>query len=76
MAEDTQPVKRGPGRPRKNPAPKVEAPVDAWKNGESPEPPPDERIGLDVDPRASCVGYDDGRVYRVENGRIVERLDG
>lgn len=69
--EDNQPTKRGPGRPRK-PAvkPQVDVP-DAWRNVDVL----DERIGEKVDDaRWASIGFDDGRVYRIENGTIVERV--
>lgn len=67
LNEDTQPTKRSPGRPRKA------ATTDV---GFTPAPafPPDERIGLEVDPTATQVGFDDGRTYRCEDGKIVERI--
>lgn len=84
MPEDaeSQPVKRGPGRPRKVAAPKVEvaSPPDEWKTNEpglEPEPvsaPTDPRIGQSCDPSWSSVGYSDGSTYRCENGAIVERV--
>lgn len=72
----TQPVKRGPGRPRKTVVQPAEASAssDAWKTSDKPVFPPDDRIGEDVDPRATQVGFDDGRTYRCENGKIVERV--
>lgn len=36
--------------------------------------PADERVGVEVDPRAEAIGFDDGRTYRCKNGKIVERL--
>ena len=36
--------------------------------------PADERIGVEVDPRAEAIGFDDGRTYRCDGGVIVERL--
>lgn len=79
MPEDaeSQPVKRGPGRPRKVAAPKVDvSPPDEWKTSD-PEPaavPVDPRIGQSCDPSWSSVGYSDGSTYRCENGVIVERV--
>lgn len=80
MPEDaeSQPVKRGPGRPRKVAAPKVEvaSPPDEWKNSES-EPaakPVDPRIGQVCDPGWSSVGYSDGSTYLCKNGKLVERV--
>lgn len=72
--EDTQPIKRGPGRPRKvAAAPKVDVPTDAWKNAE--QQPPDKRIGQPVgDERVSAVTFPDGSEYRCVDGVIVERL--
>lgn len=79
MPEDAEspPVKRGPGRPRKVVAPKVEvSPADEWKTSE-PEPvaePADPRIGQVCDPGWSSVGYSDGSTYLCKNGKIVERV--
>lgn len=71
---EPQPVKRGPGRPRKVVAPKVEpAPDDAWKTPEPVVVPVDPRIGQKCPADWSSVGYEDG-TYRCENGRIVERV--
>lgn len=68
--EDTQVVKRGPGRPRKAAVKPPSDVPDAWRNTVS-----DERVGEVVDdPRWTEIGFDDGRVYRVENGVIVERV--
>lgn len=81
MPEDaeSQPVKRGPGRPRKVAAvPPVETqpPDDAWKTPEPAKFPPDERIGTQIaDTACTSISYSDGdRQYRVENGVIVERV--
>jgi hypothetical protein len=79
MPEDaeSQPVKRGPGRPRKVAAPKVDvSPPDEWKTSE-PEPvakSADPRIGQSCPSSWSSVGYGDGSTYRCENGKIVERV--
>ena len=79
MPEETIPVKRGPGRPRKTAvAPKVEStpPADEWKTSE-PEPvavPADPRIGQECDPSWSAVGYGDGTSYLCRDGKIVERV--
>jgi hypothetical protein len=74
---ESLPVKRGPGRPRKVAAPKVDAqPDDAWKTSPpAPSIPSDERVGERVDV-PGCTGYTfpDDREYRVENGVIVERI--
>lgn len=79
--ETAQPAKRGPGRPRKSAAAKVESstnvePVeDAWKTPVPTKLPPDERVGQQVaDDRWTSIGFDDGRSYRIENGVIVERI--
>lgn len=90
MAEEAnnpseQPVKRRPGRPRKNPLPVEVTPdvvaaetvaAEAVANEKLAEKsePEDERIGIEVHPLASHIGYDDGRQYRCEGGLIVERL--
>lgn len=60
----SQPVKRGPGRPRK---PGTNLATDT--SDES-----DPRIGQSCDPGWSGVGYDDGSTYRCEDGVIVERV--
>lgn len=84
---EAQPVKRRPGRPRKNPLPPaetvevtpdsvaVETVAVAETPADEPAAPADERIGTEVHPLASHIGYDDGRQYRCEGGLIVERLD-
>lgn len=61
------PVRRGPGRPRRaeSESPSVEA---------RPSDPADGRIGTDVHPDATAVGFDDGSQYRVEDGVLVERV--
>jgi len=77
MPEETIPVKRGPGRPRKTAvAPKVEStpPADEWKTSEPVAEPVDPRIGQMCDVGTSSVGYGDGSTYRCENGKIVERV--
>lgn len=65
MPDDETPARRGPGRPRKQ----VEPDAPAKRPTSS-----DERIGQSVDPAATCVGFDDGRTYLVEDGLIVELL--
>lgn len=62
------PEPRGPGRPRKFPA---ATPVKVDDKAK----PDDERIGREVHPDASGIGFDDGSQYRVENGVIVEKLN-
>jgi hypothetical protein len=45
---------------------------------EEPAAPVDEfdpRIGMDVHPDATHVGFDDGSQYRAEGGLIVEKLN-
>jgi hypothetical protein len=87
MAEETseagaeQPVKRRPGRPRKNPAPPAKSPATPDTVAAEVEPvevakaaAEDERIGAEVHPLATAVGFDDGSTYRCEDGKIVERL--
>jgi hypothetical protein len=75
---EPQPVKRGPGRPRKVVAPKIETPPDAWKTPEPAAPPLDDldqaRIGQTVNETATDIGYDDGRRYLCKDGKIVERI--
>jgi hypothetical protein len=68
VSEDTQPIKRGPGRPRK--------PVDHQPKHAAVEPQPeDPRIGQDCDPDWAVVTFSDtGNMYRCENGKIVERV--
>jgi hypothetical protein len=72
MIEESQPVRRRPGRPRKEP-------VTAAPRENTVEAPPkrendDERIGIEVqDPRWNAISFPDGRQYRVEDGVIVER---
>jgi hypothetical protein len=78
MPEDaeSQPVKRGPGRPRKVAAPKVDVspPADEWKTS-APVFPADERIGQHVDdPNWTAIVFQDDRQYRIEDGVIVERV--
>lgn len=81
MPEDAEspPVKRGPGRPRKVAAPKVEvaSPPDEWKT-EQPAVRLDDldrgRIGQAVNVTATDIGYDDGRRYLCANGKITERV--
>lgn len=79
---EAQPVKRPRGRPRKNPLPVEEtvevAPDSAMEETETADAPPalaaDERIGLEVHPLASHIGYDDGRQYLCKDGVIVELI--
>lgn len=80
MPEETQPPKRGPGRPRKVPAATPSAadsapqPADEWKTN-APVFPADERIGQHVDdPNWTAIVFQDDRQYRVEDGVIVERV--
>jgi hypothetical protein len=78
---ETPPVRRGPGRPRKvqatepvkpDPEPEVEPEVEA---GPPPSDPDDERIGQSCNPDWAVVAFSDtDRMYRCENGVIVERL--
>lgn len=87
---DEPPVKRRPGRPRKNPlpaeAPAADAidtpaepapqPAAATKAKPAPSDPSDERIGQEADdPRCTSVVFPDGTQYRVEDGVIVERMN-
>jgi hypothetical protein len=85
MAEETstpaeQPVKRRPGRPRKNPvaAPETPATPDtvaaevAPAKDEKPAPT-DKWIGHEVHPLATSFGAD-GHTYRCAGGKIVERV--
>jgi hypothetical protein len=70
--EDTQPVKRSPGRPRKAAAQEAEHhPKHA-----APEPAAaDPRIGESVgDERVKGISFPDGTQYRCEKGVIVERV--
>lgn len=79
----SQPVKRGPGRPRKQ-QPVAEPARETTPDTVAAETSQDEvsaekvnddpRIGSECDPAWSSVGYDDGRTYRCENGKIVERV--
>lgn len=78
---DAAPTKRGPGRPRKTPAtppsPPVAEIVEPGNEPERPKPdekPADERIGEQVDAEWRHVSFSDGREYRCEGGRIVERV--
>lgn len=78
-----QPVKRRPGRPRKNPLPTtapvtpdtLAAEVVADKLPKpTPRDPGDERIGQEVDDdRYTSIVFPDGAQYRIEAGVIVER---
>lgn len=78
---EAQPVKRPRGRPRKNPLPAELAEVTPDSIAEetapavaAPAAPADERIGLEVHPLASHIGYDDGRQYLCKDGVIVELI--
>lgn len=80
MPEETQPPKRGPGRPRKVPvasasvADSAPPPADEWKTS-APVFPADERIGQHVDdPSWTAISFPDDRQYRIENGVIAERV--
>lgn len=68
-ADESTPVKRGPGRPRKvqeEPKPEVKNPLTD---------PDDPRIGESCDPDWSVVAFSDtGYMYRCEDGVIVERV--
>lgn len=67
----TQPMSRGPGRPRKNPDPEPET----REAKDKPTFPPDERVGQPVaDSRWTEISFDDGQSYRIEEGVIVERI--
>jgi hypothetical protein len=69
--EDTQPTKRPTPRPRKASPPAEHHPKHA-----APEPEPgDPRIGQWVGERASFASFPDGAEYRVEDGKIVERVN-
>lgn len=86
MPEDDKstPVRRGPGRPRKvqeppKPEVKVEVPenteVAVEVRSEPTHDPEDPRIGQSCDPDWSVVAFSDtDRMYRCENGVIVERV--
>jgi hypothetical protein len=68
----SQPVRRGPGRPRKNPVPPPATEVVA----EAPVGKSDPRIGEEVaDERWLAISFPDGNQYRCEDGKIVERLN-
>lgn len=75
----TTPVKRRPGRPRKNPLPDAEAPatsteiVVAPAEIKPPSDPADPRIGLRFHPDATHVGFDDGSVYEAKDGYLIRR---
>lgn len=78
------PVKRGPGRPRKHPLPE---PVPEIVQEDAPEEPvseaptekptksDDPRIGMEVHPTASHVGFDDGTQYLAAGGVITKRVE-
>jgi len=78
----TQPVKRGPGRPRKQPVPVEPAEVTPdtvaveTVRADTPaeQPAGDERIGLAVHPGTEEVSFGDGSRYRCEDGKTVERI--
>lgn len=79
----TQPVKRGPGRPRKQPAkpPAEQAEVTpdtvAAETVEADEPEAqsdDERIGLEVHPNTEEISFGDGSRYACKDGKIAKRL--
>lgn len=80
----TQPVKRGPGRPRKQPTPPVESAevtpdsvaAETAQTAEAAEQPDDERIGLSVHPGTEEVSFGDGSRYRCKDGKVVERVGG
>jgi hypothetical protein len=67
--EDTQPGKRTPVRPRKPAAPEHHP-----KHAAAEPEPGDPRIGTEVDPTATAIGYSDGSQYRCEDGVIAERI--
>lgn len=78
------PVKRGPGRPRKYPLPESapaatrEPPVVTREPSPRTDTSPrqdDPRIGLEVHPDSTAVGFDDGSQYRAAGGFIVEKLN-
>lgn len=76
-----EPVKRGPGRPRKQPVPVEPAEVTpdtvtaATVAADEPaEQADDERIGLEVSPGTEEVSFGDGSKYRCEDGKLVERV--
>lgn len=83
----TAPVRRRPGRPRKNPLPEEtpaepkapEGPlneVGVVNTGAVPPltDPEDRRIGLECHPTASHVGFDDGSLYEAKDGFVVKRV--
>lgn len=66
-ADESTPVKRGPGRPRKT----QEEPTKPEVKTDSVDP----RIGTPVaDERWHHVSFPDGSEYRVEDGVIVEKV--
>lgn len=81
------PVRRGPGRPRKVVAEPAKAKVPASEPAEAPkaEEPPvekaqpadprDPRIGQEVHPLATRIGFDDGGEYECADGFITKRVD-
>jgi hypothetical protein len=81
----TAPVRRRPGRPRKNPiepipettevaAPPTGEPEVAVERGDPPPSDPrDPRVGLECHTDATHVGFDDGSVYEANGGYLVKR---
>lgn len=84
----TAPVKRGPGRPRKVVPKLAEKPLvetdgdpadipevaEEPAQKERPHDPDDPRIGQEVHPTATHVGFDDGTQYLAAGGFITERV--
>jgi hypothetical protein len=80
----SQPVRRGPGRPRKLPdgahtsgsEPYASLPkVSSRPAVGAPTNKSDPRIGMKVHPDAAVVGFDDGSQYRAAGGVLVEKLN-
>lgn len=76
----TAPVRRGPGRPRKNPLPDpppVSTETDAdGRAGPPPSDSSDPRIGTECHPLATQVGFEDGSIYEAEDGYLTKRVEG
>lgn len=77
----TAPVRRRPGRPRKNPLPEdaiettstEEVVIPEIPKKDRPTDPHDPRVGLDCHPDATHLGFEDGSVYEAKDGYLVRR---
>lgn len=80
------PVRRGPGRPRKVLVEPVKAEVAAGGPAiaaesepavekSSPHDSDDPRIGQEVHPLATRIGFEDGAQYECADGSVTKRVD-